>query len=63
MRMNEGLDPRLLARSPGYTVMTKDSKICRDRIPWGGVTETDSCSCKGACRYDLEKTRRSKEAL
>lgn len=49
--MNEGVDPRLLARST-HPLKQFEGKWCRDRLPWGGFNVPDSCDCVGTCKAD-----------
>jgi len=53
----EGVDPRLAARDVPRILRTSDGKNCRDREPWGGVTDPDRCSCTGRCQADEERAR------
>lgn len=52
----EGVDPRMLARAASRTPIKRlaDGRYCRDRLPWGGITEPDGCDCQGACLADKE---------
>jgi len=51
--LTEGVDARALARmNPTPVKRLKDGRLCRDRLPWGGIGSPDSCDCKGKCRFD-----------
>lgn len=58
--LREGLDPRLGERRFWSSAMHGD-RYCRDREPWGGFTNEQSCSCVGKCAYDREREKQVAE--
>ena len=54
--ISQGVDPRIASRGSGAHVVMHEGKVCRDRLPWGGFTEPDRCSCEGRCAYDMRAT-------
>jgi len=52
----EGLEINLRGGNWTKTVMIDgELKDCRDRQPWGGLTDKDACSCRGLCVADKPK--------
>jgi hypothetical protein len=57
-----GVDPRIASRD-AFRPVKYQGKNCRDRQPWGGVTDPDRCDCgldgePRSCKADAEATSR-----
>ena len=52
--LTEGVDDRLMGRAI-HPLVSWNDLYCRDRLPWGGFTAEDSCTCVGFCGYDRER--------
>lgn len=54
--MTEGVSTAALNRMDHPPLKKYGDKFCRDRLPWGGVTEPNACDCKGECKADVRPT-------